>query len=234
VNRARLRTTAAVTATALSLSITPLIVESAWASSGGSTAASSSSKRSSTHITQSGTGDAGNGTNSSDEDAVSAGESRSSNSKRPKSSSSGQTVHAKNTQAFQKVALGELKGHPGGLSALELASKLVSSGSLKKFGGSHNVTQGALSTLEKKGAVEKITDSSPTKYRVTATGHSLTSLQRPFLMDKGLKSEIIKLLSLEENRAEGMAPHSISQRLGYSGVGPAYNRKSHSMCSSRS
>jgi hypothetical protein len=225
VNRARLRTTTAVTAAALSLSITPLIVESAWASSGGSTAASSS-KRSSTHITRSGTRGAGNGT-SSDEDADSAGEPRpSTNPKRTKSRSPGQKMHTKNTQKFQTVVLGELKEHSNGLSVPELRSKLVSSGSLKKFGGSHNVTQGALSALERMGAVEKIADSSPTKYKVTTAGLSLRgSLKRPPLMDDELKDEVIKLLSQEENRTEGMALHSISRRLGYSHLVTSHGRE---------
>jgi hypothetical protein len=215
VDRARLRTTTAVTAAALSLSIAPLIVESAWASSGGSTAASSS-KRPNAHITRSGTGDAGNGT-SSDEDTDSAGEPRPT-LKRTKSNSSGQKMHTNNTQEFQKVVLEELKKHEGvGLSAKDLTSTFTSSGVLERKGWAIRVTKAALSALEKKKAVEKIANSSPTKYKVTIAGLSLTSLKLPSSTDKELKEKIVALLSKEDNSAEGLSMHSISRGLGYAG-----------------
>ena len=130
MNHARLRTAAAVTAATLSLSIAPLIVESAWASSGGS-ATTSSNKRSNAHITWSRTEGAGSGANS-EEDTDSAGEARlTSNSKKAKNSTSSQKVHTKNTQAFQKVVLEELKNIPEGISAQDLTARLVAA-----FGGS--------------------------------------------------------------------------------------------------
>jgi hypothetical protein len=221
VNRARLRTTTAVTAAALSLSITPLIVESAWASSGGSTAASSS-KRSSTHITRSGTGGTGNGT-SSDEDADSAGEPRpSTNPKRTKSSSSGQKMHTKNTQKFQKVVLEELKKYANvGLSAKDLNSTFTSSGVLEGKGGAIRVTKAALSALEKKKAVEKIANSSPTKYKLTTAGLSLTSLRRKPLTTEELKDEIIELFERYQPSI-GLSQREMFDRLDYA-QGPAIN-----------
>jgi hypothetical protein len=213
VDRARLRITAAVTAAALSLSITPLIMESAWASSGGSSSKASSSKRSGSHIAP-GAEESVSGT-SSDEEESSA--NTRSNPKKAKINASSQNTRTKNknTQEFQERVLKELKERSTGLSEKELTNILLDAGALVKKNGVSRVMLGALSALEKRGAVEKITNSSPTKYMVTATGHSLTSLKRPSSTADELKDEIVTLFSPENNSAEGLSLYTIAKHLGY-------------------
>jgi hypothetical protein len=63
--------------------------------------------------------------------------------------------------------------------------------------------------------VEKIANSSPTKYMVTATGRSLTSLKRPSSTADELKDEIVTLFSPENNSAEEFSLYTIAKRLGY-------------------